>query len=117
MCIVYQGFIYGRRFKAACAGCQLPKYKLLGHSLVTLCCCVSSVTIQAEVNRLFPVANERVRGPPSPPPSASTVITFNDIPDPEERYCTLHLNYRKFHHKNSCGRPNTVKSDNYNRQD
>jgi hypothetical protein len=59
------------------------------------------------VNRLFPVADERVRGPPSPPPpSSSTVITFQDITDPEERYGTVHslflpeIFYKNSRHKN-----------------
>ncbi len=55
------------------------------------------------MNRLFPVADERVRGPPSPPPpSSSTVITFQDIPDPEERYGIVpSLLLLEIFHKNS----------------
>lgn len=74
-----------RDIKAACAGCQLPKYKLLGHGLLSLCCCIRSSTIQSEVNRLFPVDDQLQQQPPGqtfgpgPPPSA-TVITFQDLP-------------------------------------
>lgn len=87
-----------RDIKAACAGCQLPKYQLLGHSLVTLCCCVRSATIQAEVNRLFPVDEQlqqvQQQPPgnlvgPEPAPAASTttstVITIQDLPPLEDR--------------------------------
>ena len=98
---------------AACAGCQLPKYKLLGHGLLTLCCCIRSSTIQAEVNRLFPVDEQQQQvhqpagqwsgplqpagqwsGPHQPagqwsdphhhPPSPS-VITFQDLSATEDR--------------------------------
>ena len=78
---------------AACAGCQLPKYKLLGHGLLTLCCCIRSSTIQAEVNRLFPVDEQPQQvhqpagqwsGPHHQSPSSS-VITFQDLSATEDR--------------------------------
>ena len=90
---VYPQFLSLLSTPAACAGCQLPKYKLLGHGLLTLCCCIRSSTIQAEVNRLFPVDEQPQQvhqpagqwsGPHHQSPSSS-VITFQDLSATEDR--------------------------------